>query len=1036
MTNMERLLIGMRKAALVLAMLLFTMMIMNIASASIDLVSPANSSQLNQRPVVFDYYAGMENASSCTLKIDSSTADESTNITSLGFNQMSANLSQGEHEWMISCTDGLNVDDSETRRLLFDGSAPTVVLFSPQDNAAINLSSVEFSFVAVDNIAENIACELIIDGSINASMNVTNSVPTSKIVGSLSDGLHQWQVRCNDSASNSMTSESISFTINTTRPEPVFGLVLPRTEFYAGEQGTMMLVFPTGSNARVETCPDKPGFVECNITLNSQNLSGSPMEKALPYYLTEGRYIVEAYFNYSGYSATKVERYNVTSSISIGIKDVDRPRKNEVIILDADASGGIAPLIYSWRLSNGSVIEDDKVNITYALPGNYTNTVTVKDAFNNSRNKSITLLVSNSFSAKVYIRDAETNAAISKATVELDDLVKTTDTTGLAEFAVREGKRDVLVLRENYSGYNGELNITKDESFTIALQPTNFTATNPRVSLISPTNNSGIPMTEIEVAFSVEHRDRVNCTVYINEQNDGFYINLGSMDVNANDYSEQRFMIFELENKSYWWKVECIDSKGRSGKSETRRILVGSEAIKAFQTADQGQGDDITQRFTKRVKEYEQIINDFNSLPNNVREAAMMFGIRTGLESAISKMKNAIRDIDGLQFNSALTPEQLAAEKKSLSDDAEIAYQKAPISIELTGEETFVDYIQSEELETLINEYFAAKGNNNSGFSMNKVLEFTNDLQQEVVISSKVKGFSVTLKDGTSQEFTGIIREVKTYNITKGAFLLEIIPKSVATDASEIMSEQRFEVIKNDPIIKVPLSGDLTWAYYFAKKIPLENLRDAKTAVFMDPDAMPADRITGFSITKIKLPNLKFAFISVIIILLGGLIFVGIKYDGLNAAKYALYRMQKKQSLHYINVILSDIEDNLQMGYLEKAFELYEEAKNTYSFLPTMAKNDIYPRVVDISGKMELYYNKTNSDMKDDDRRKSLNDIKSRILTIQGLLNSGRIMPALEEYKIIEHDYNSLDDQTKALFHPALVDLGNKIQIVIDSNKG
>jgi len=1037
MIKTERSLIKIRKATFILAMLLFILIIINIASASIDLVNPANNSHLNQQPVAFDYYVNMENISSCTLEIDSSPTNSSNNITSQGFNQLNANLSQGEHYWMISCTDGSIADNSEIRSIIFDGSAPTVVLFSPQNGAAINTSSVEFNFVAVDNIAESMSCELIIDGSVNASMNVTNSIPSSSIVGGFSDGSHEWQVKCQDLASNSMTSESMAFTINTTRPEPVFGLVLPRTEFYTGEQGIMMLVFPDGSNVRVETCPDKPGFVECNITLNGQNLSGSPLEKALPYYLTEGKYIVEAYFNHSGYSTTKIEKYNVTSNIGLGIKDINMPRKNEVVILDADASGGIAPLTYSWRLSNGSVIEDDKVNITYAQPGNYTNTVTVKDAFNNSRNRSITLYVSNSFNIKVYIRDAETNAPISKATVELDDLVKITDTTGLAEFAARDGKRDVLVLRENYSGYNGELNITKDESFTITLQPTNFTATNPKVTLISPPNNSGIPTTQIEVAFNVEHKDRVNCTVYINEQNDGFYLNLGNMDVNANDHSEQRFMIFELENKSYWWKVECIDSKGRSGKSETRRILVGSEAIKAFQTANEGQGSDITQRFTKRVKEYEQIVNDFDSLPNNVRETAMMFGIKAGLESAITKMKNAIRDIDGLQFNSALTPEQLAAEKKSLSDDAEAAYQKAPISIELTGEETFVDYIKSEELEELINEYFAATGKNNrSDFRMSKVLEVMNELQQEVVISTKVKGFSVTLKDGTSQEFTGVIREVKTYNLTKGSFLLEIIPKSVATDASEVMSEQRFEVVKNDPVIKVPLTGDLTWAYYFAKSIPLENLRDAKTAIFMDPDTIPNDRITGFSIKGIKLPNLKFAFIPVIMILLGGLIFVGVKYDGLNAAKYALYRMQKKQRLHYINVIISDIEDNLQMGYLEKAFGLYEEAKSAYSFLPTMAKNDIYDRVVDISGKMDLYYNKINSDQKNDDRIRSLSDIKSRILTIQGLLNSGRITPALEEYKMIEQDYNSLDDQTKTLFHPVLVDLGNKIQIVIDSNKG
>jgi hypothetical protein len=704
-------------------------------------------------------------------------------------------------------------------------------------------------------------------------------------------------------------------------------------------------------------------------------------------------------------------------------------------MLDADASGGIAPLTYTWRLSNGSIVEDDNANITYSQPGNYTNTVTVKDAYNNSRNRSITLSVSNSFNAKVYIRDSETNAPISKATVELDDLVKTTDTTGLAEFAVREGKRDILVLRENYSGYNGELNITKDESFTILLKPNNYTYSNPKVTLITPPNNSAIPTSQIEIAFIAEHKDKVNCTVYINEHDDGFYLNLGSMDIGANDVSEQRFMIFELENKSYWWKVECADLKGRSGISETRKMLVGSEAAKLLQATASGSDDGYLALLSSRIKEYQQMVDDFGSMPNNIREVAEAFGIKSKVEDAVTKMKNSMRDLDGLNFNSALTQEQLAAERKRLSEQAESAYQEAPVSIELTGEASFVDYISKEELELLVNDYLETKGGINDDVSMGKLLEFMEDLQQEAVISTKVKGFKIVFKDGTSGEFTGVIREVKTYNITKGSYLVEIIPKSVAADASEVMSEQAFEVIKSDPIISVPLDGDMTWAYYFAKSIPLDSLREAKTAIFMDPDKMPEDQITGFSIRKIRLPNLKFAFIPIIIVLLGSIIFVGVRYDGLNAAKYAVYRLQKKQSLHYINVILSDIEDNLQMGYLEKAFELYEEAKSAYSFLPTMAKNDIYDRVVDVSGKMETYYSKMSSDLDEDARRKSLTEIKSRILTIQGLLNSGRIAPALEEYKAIEHEYNSLDDQTKELFHPALVDLGNKIQICINSNR-
>jgi uncharacterized membrane protein YidH (DUF202 family) len=235
--------------------------------------------------------------------------------------------------------------------------------------------------------------------------------------------------------------------------------------------------------------------------------------------------------------------------------------------------------------------------------------------------------------------------------------------------------------------------------------------------------------------------------------------------------------------------------------------------------------------------------------------------------------------------------------------------------------------------------------------------------------------------------------------------------------------------VKKDPIIKFNLKGDMTLMYYFNLTIDVESLKRIKTAVFQEPSTIkPENKVTGFSVKNLKLPGITSSLFLpiIIIVILGGLVFAGARYDGVAHAKHAYYKLQGRKSLHYISVVLNEIKDNLDAGDIVKAVSLYEEAKGAYTDLPNMAKNDIYESVLETANQIQNYYDVV-------ENQNSTNEIREMIARIQNMLSIGQLMNAIEEYKQIESAYNQFDDSTKEMLHPTLVEIGNKIQIMIEN---
>ncbi|MBR9692220.1 hypothetical protein GOV06_05550 [Candidatus Woesearchaeota archaeon] len=144
----------------------------------------------------------------------------------------------------------------------FDGTAPSVVLIAP-DNGAYGGSSTLFSFNATDNLAPTLECEWIVDDEVidSATANNAEITDTTYDMSNVSEGNHNWKVRCTDMVGLSADSETRTIIIDKT--PPTITLNSPENNSIIGDN--VLIDIDVTDNYEVDT-------VDYSISLNSSEL--------------------------------------------------------------------------------------------------------------------------------------------------------------------------------------------------------------------------------------------------------------------------------------------------------------------------------------------------------------------------------------------------------------------------------------------------------------------------------------------------------------------------------------------------------------------------------------------------------------------------------------------------------------------------------------------------------------------------------------------------------------------------------------------
>ncbi|RMD45408.1 hypothetical protein D6829_02415, partial [Candidatus Pacearchaeota archaeon] len=143
----------------------------------------------------------------------------STDVKSANFT-LYANMPSTNY---LRCRATSNYDNANDTTTLFvtvkDITPPTITLNSPTNNSYNSSSQINFTYTPSDNVNLS-SCSLYIDGSFNQTNQtpITNGAQNSFTGINFAEGTHNWSITCNDTSSNSNSSETWQFHVDLTNP--------------------------------------------------------------------------------------------------------------------------------------------------------------------------------------------------------------------------------------------------------------------------------------------------------------------------------------------------------------------------------------------------------------------------------------------------------------------------------------------------------------------------------------------------------------------------------------------------------------------------------------------------------------------------------------------------------------------------------------------------------------------------------------------------------------------------------------------------
>jgi hypothetical protein len=202
-------------------------------------------------PEIFTYYPGNESlwsnnnvsfmfsssdiisaVSTCSMYLNDSVYQEDILLENYVNYSISTLMPDGYYNWSVTCKDEANNSASSSILFFTVEAPPNVTLISPPDlnrtkTLPIYISYVPFDYLGIEQ------CELLLDDLLNDTEGspINNQVNTF-IINNISEGLHNWTVRCYDSIDNNSYAPDVRFLrLDTTGPSIILNAPLDGQSF-------------------------------------------------------------------------------------------------------------------------------------------------------------------------------------------------------------------------------------------------------------------------------------------------------------------------------------------------------------------------------------------------------------------------------------------------------------------------------------------------------------------------------------------------------------------------------------------------------------------------------------------------------------------------------------------------------------------------------------------------------------------------------------------------------------------------------------
>jgi len=159
------------------------------------------------------------NEDTVTYNVSLYNEDNSFNQT---INTSTGNLSQlfntttaddGNYIIYVTACDPSNACSNSSVNFTIDNTLPAITLNYPPNGSSSQATTFNFNWSGTDNIAVQMSCNLTLDNTVQATLNLTNGSSANYLISGLGTGTHYWNVSCTDSAGNTNTSLTYTFII-------------------------------------------------------------------------------------------------------------------------------------------------------------------------------------------------------------------------------------------------------------------------------------------------------------------------------------------------------------------------------------------------------------------------------------------------------------------------------------------------------------------------------------------------------------------------------------------------------------------------------------------------------------------------------------------------------------------------------------------------------------------------------------------------------------------------------------------------------
>ncbi len=945
------------------------------SSLSVSLSIPLNNAALNTSTANFAFIAS-EN-SNCMLGINSSISQQNVSAQQSLQATIAATLPDGKYLWNITCTDSQgSTRTSGTNTLTIDTQKPVISINQPQDGQITTSGAINLSFLASDSISSDLDCFSLIDTTPSflgkVILNGTDYITTI----SVPQGTHTISAMCKDSAQNSFQTPARTFTYTSQT-----GLILTLEKNIVDLREPFALNIASLEQGQLQLTVQRFDLLN-HAVLESYHSLSPPYRFVFNDTFFEGTYMFLAIQG----SNQKNTSGSVSNSITATIQTTPSVAiAGREVVLNATVLGGTQPYQYFW-LFNGSTYTSSQ--FSKSLESSYQQAfLTIKDANGNNKSFVRNFWVYNKIS--LTIKDSISGSPIDNAKTTINGEVKYSNISGQVSFDELGGTYEVIIEHYNHSRFTQISPYFSTQERIFSLTPLIAEASAPSISQITPDQGASVTS---PVAVTAVVSSLANCSLYKKDEGSQWTL----IETKQTNNNEAEFTE-DFSEGSQSVRIECSDSSGRTTLSETRTFDVNqpfSGINNELSTSIVNDEDGLD----KTINEIDSQIGFFNGLDKNQRELAEALDIYKTLDDAKVQFITAKRNISEAKFQE-LTEIDLSRLRDTILTSLQETRKKIPTSFNILESTESIAYATNQDIEALSEDLALASGTKLSAGQKNSYVKQIQALQANLGVTAVYGVAEITYLSGERENFGIVIKTISLKDSQSGMQLIESIPKTLATSSSQIKSKILYQVVKEDPILRFPVSLDNKLSYYISGIKQLDALQQAKTILVESPKSGSAKKssATGFAILPQGV-SIDFAESGKFwLIIAAGILMTFYLFHSLNLADYVLPdRRKHAETQQNLASLMAAATTAIERKSPEEAALRYTELQMLFEAMNENDQENCYPQLESLAMKINLSF------------------AESVLVQIEQAIHYGHYEEAQTVYPALNDAYERLDSAHKS----------------------